>query len=117
MSGYANVYTWNDLTVRRGTYYVKGENAPFTGIVKSFHKNGQLFDKSHVVDGKEEGIHEVFYEDGQLQVKELYARGKREGFFEMYYKNGKIKMKCVYKNGKEEKLEIWDKSGNSIQKS
>jgi Uncharacterized protein conserved in bacteria len=114
MSSYANVYTWNDLTIRRGTYFVKGDNAPFTGTVKTFHKNGQLFDKSHVVDGKEEGIHEVFYENGQLHVKEILLNGKREGLFEMYFKNGRRKLRCFYINDEHESIECWDRKGSTV---
>jgi len=113
MPTHTKPYKWDDLIPKRGIYYKKNDDIPFTGMVRAFHKNGQLFDKQELKNGKCDGSHEVYYDNGQLHVRSFYIKGNRDGFFEMFYKNGRKKMRCFYKNGVHGDVLSWSKSGET----
>ena len=61
---------------KNGITYDQTTNEPITGIVESFHDNGQLERRRNYVDGKEEGLFEMFDEDGNLTETRTYRNGE-----------------------------------------
>ena len=107
----------DDLVMRKGLYYQKSNDVPFTGTVTGkskgkikkgkldgpwvwYHKNGQLDIKGTYKDGKEEGPWVRYWENGQLWTKGTNKDGKREGPWVTYYDDGQLAYKGNWKNGK-----------------
>jgi antitoxin component YwqK of YwqJK toxin-antitoxin module len=61
----------NDIT------YDQNTNEPVTGIVESFHENGQLLERKNYKDGEYKGLWEFFDEEGNLTKTETYRNGER----------------------------------------
>ena len=108
---------WGDLVERKGVFYKKFTNIPFSGKVKgqfngevrngkknsvweSYHDNGQLAFKGHYKDGNLDGLWETYRENGQLWIKGHFLDGKREGLLEEYDSNGTLMIRETYKDGK-----------------
>lgn len=84
--------TEDQVLVRDGLTYAKGEEEPFTGTLVSFYLNG--FKKEET----------------------KYRRGKKHGESTKWWANGSIKSEGVYKDGKLDGL-IVERSWRGIQKS
>ena len=110
---------YEDLVTRKGLYYQKSSDGPFTGkttgkVQASFkngkkegpwvgyHENGQLRYKITYKNGKKEGPWVGFYKNGQLRRKGNFKNGKWDGPFVSYYKNGQVISKGTFKKGKKE---------------
>jgi len=84
---------------RDGLTYHQDTNELVTGIVESFHSNGQLEWRGNYIVGEREGLTELFYKNGQLHVRSNYKNGKREGLEETFHRNGQLGIRGNYKNG------------------
>jgi antitoxin component YwqK of YwqJK toxin-antitoxin module len=100
--------TMDDLVYREGLYYEKFTATPFTGEVdeglirvtikngkmqgdfETYHDNGQLMEKSYVVNNNLEGFYKRYYPNGELLEKGNYKDGKKEGYWESYDKHGSV---------------------------
>lgn len=106
-----------------GLIYITNEGKPYTGILVTHYKNGQIREKLNFKQGKYDGknfsyyengqIKEKFnfkddmldgevisyYEDGQIEAKFNFKQGKQEGENFSFYKNGQIEMKLDFKKG------------------
>ena len=84
-------------------------NGPF----ETYNENGQLDSKVFYKDGKLDGPSETYDENGQLKYKGSYKDGKREGPLEQYHDNGQLKSKISYKDGKRKDgpFETYDENG------
>jgi len=107
-----------------GITYDQNTNEPVTGIVESFHGNGQLssrgnfiygkrdglweyfyensqlLGRGNYIDGGREGLHETFHENGQLEIRGNYIDGEPDGLYELFYENGQLKRRGNYIDGK-----------------
>ena len=92
-----------DLVERKGLYYKKFSDVPFSGKVTGLNKG-------LIENGKEEGEWIAYYDNGQLSYKGNYENGKEEGEWIAYYDNGQLDSKGNYKNGKKEGewIAYWD---------
>ncbi|MEK9696512.1 MAG: hypothetical protein VW270_12145 [Candidatus Poseidoniales archaeon] len=107
-----------DLVKRKGLYYKKVSDVPFTGKTTGkvqgslkngeFHgpyvdywDNGKLWSKGTYKDGKEEGPWVTYYKNGQLWGKGTFKDGKKEGPWVWYRKDGTVweRYTGTYKNG------------------
>ena len=96
-----------DLVQRKGLYYKKSSDVPFTGKVTGkeqgsvkdgkehgpwvhYHKNGQLYSKGTFKDGKSDGPWVGYYPDGQLFWKGTFKDGKKDGPWVGYNKDGTV---------------------------
>ena len=84
---------------RDGITYDQNTNEPVTGIVESFHGNGQLSSRGNFVDGEQDGLWEEFDEDGQLEMRGNYIDGEPVGLFEFFDENGNLTETRMYRNG------------------
>ena len=65
------------LIIRDGITYDQNTNEPVTGIVETFHENGQLEFRGTVIDGKPvDGLWELFDEDGNLTETMTFRNGE-----------------------------------------
>jgi len=122
-----------DLEERKGLYYQKSSDVPFTGTstgkeqwkVKKgkiegpwviYHDNGQLWYKGLFMDGNEEGPWFEYHDNGQLGEKGNYKDGKKHGPWVGYYDNGQLKRKGTYKVGKKDGPCVRFKSDGTVIK-
>ena len=111
--------TMDDLVKRKGIYYKKFSDIPFTGNIDGkwkgsikngkkngfwviYYQNGQLKSKGNWINGRRDGPWVEYYSNGQLEGKGSWENGKREGLTVYYHKNGYINFKGNHKNGKKE---------------
>ena len=87
--------TLDDLVERKGLYYKKFTDVPFSGKVTG---GGQ----GEIKNGKREGPWVSYFENGQLWDKGDYKNGEREGPWVSYFGNGQLDSKGIWKKGKEE---------------
>jgi antitoxin component YwqK of YwqJK toxin-antitoxin module len=87
------------IKLKRETYF-RLPNGLRHGEFKTWHENGQLFQRSFYRDGKLEGKAEMWYRNGQLWVYSFFKDGKLEGEYKMWYKTGQLRWHRFYKNGK-----------------
>ena len=85
--------TLDDLVERKGLYYKKFTDVPFSGKVTG-SKQGSF------KNGKKEGPWVEYHDNGQLFGKGDYKNGKREGPWVTYLHNGQLVDEGTYKNGK-----------------
>ena len=64
------------VLIRDGITYHQDTNEPITGIVESFHENGQLQYRGNYTDGVQDGLVEFFDEDGNLTETRTYRNGE-----------------------------------------
>ena len=102
---------YEDLVTRKGLYYQKSSDVPFTGNVTG-KKQGEI------KKGKREGPWVRYYKNGQLSSKGTYKNGKQEGPWVLYHKNGKAWIKVTYKDAKQDGPYVeYDKNGQVKSKA
>ena len=62
--------------IRDGIRYHQDTNKPITGIVESFHDNGQLRTRVNYKEGEQDGLWEWFNEDGNLSMTKTFRNGE-----------------------------------------
>ena len=87
--------TLGDLVERKGLYYKKYSNVPFTGKFAGFLRGS-------FKDGKREGYWVRYWDNGQLAYKGNFKDGLEEGTWVGYWNNGQLSYKGNYKNGNRE---------------
>ena len=117
----ASNLTENDLEMRNGLSYLRGEDSPFSGVVRNslydihyvngkvtrktshtywerFNQKGNLWWRTRYdyEDGIETGIMEEYYENGNLEFRKQMREGEIHGMWEQYYDNGQLEFKGIY---------------------
>ena len=64
---YSQEVVTGPFLIRDGITYHQNTNQLVTGIIESFHENGQLEYRTTYRDGELDGPFETFHEDGQLE--------------------------------------------------
>ena len=90
-----------NLEMRNGVRYVKGEEKPFTGMAFYFYKEGSNSQESPYIKGKLNGTEVNYYESGSIHGETPYVDGKKHGTQIWYFEDGTKKEKFVYENGKQ----------------
>ena len=107
---FARVQYHSELQHRKGLYYVVNEEAPFTGIAKRMHVNGQLAWKANIKNGKRNGLSRDWDENGKLESEARYEDDKLHGLSKDWYRNGVLKRERNYKNNKFDGLSrLWSR--------
>jgi antitoxin component YwqK of YwqJK toxin-antitoxin module len=68
--------TYQDLEVKDGIVYKKGEKNPFTGICIDRWENGFMMEVRAFRNGKLHGEKKSFYENGNLKTLQVYGMGE-----------------------------------------
>ncbi len=97
-----------------GITYDQNTNEPVTGIVESFHGNGQLSSRGNFIYGKRDGLWEYFYENSQLLGRGNYIDGERDGLREIFDEDGNLFRTRTYRNGELVELNRAGISGGSL---
>lgn len=71
-----------------GVLFYKKE--PYSGIVNSFYKTGELKAKSVYFKGKRNGFYNGWYENGDVFFERFYKNGFKYGEHKGWYKNGQL---------------------------
>ena len=90
-----------NLEMRNGVRYVKGEEKPFTGMAFYFYKEGSNSQESPYIKGKLNGTEVNYYESGSIKAETPYVDGKKHGTQIWYFDDGSKKEEFVYENGKQ----------------
>lgn len=72
-----------------GRLHVKGEAAPFRGVMIERYENGALKSRSRVADGRLHGVSEGWHSNGVLQVREEFVAGVSDGVRTKWHANGR----------------------------
>lgn len=88
----------NDLELRDGIYYQKGQEKPFTGKLHELYTTGKDSLTGEIVDGKFDGEVILYYPNGNKQESVHYIMGDK-GEIKLYSEDGKL----IEKNILEEK--------------
>ena len=86
---------FKDLVGRKGLYYKKFSDVPFTG--KTTGKTQGTFK-----NGKKDGPFVDYWDNGQLESQGTYKNGKMDGPYVSYHDNGQFRAKGTLKDGKRE---------------
>ncbi len=70
------------------------------GKYESWHKNGQLAQETHYVDGVEHGSYKYYTTTGELDLQATNIDGQKQGFGYKYDKEGRLKEIYNYKDDK-----------------
>ncbi len=110
------------VRVKRGVVYQKGDNDPFTGFVVGKSSEGYRDQKcrfkKHYKNGVLNGRSEFFYPNGKLESVEPYQNGELHGIVTRYHDNGKIRARIHFVDGLRggDKGEMfWNKNGKRIR--
>jgi hypothetical protein len=109
------------VRVKRGIVYHKGDEVPFTGFVVGKGSEGYRHQKcrfkKQYKDGVLNGRSEFFYPNGKLESIEPYRNGELHGIVTRYHDNGKIQSRIHFVDGLRggEKGEMfWDINGKRV---
>ena len=86
---------YEDLVTRKGLYYRKSSDVPFTG--KTTGKTQGTFK-----NGKKDGPFVDYWDNGQSESQGTYKNGKMDGPYVSYPDNGQFRAKGTLKDGKRE---------------
>ena len=86
--------TIDDLVLRKGLYYKKFTDVPFSGDIKGRISGG-------FINGKFDGLFVHYWENGQLQTKGIYKDGKKEEKWVYFFPDGSVfeSLTGTFKNG------------------
>ena len=91
---------YEDTIEKNEKLYKKGDEIPYTGLIKNFYPNQNIMTESNFKDGELDGIYKSYYESGQLMIECNFNNGKRAGVYKEFFENGKLMFKGNYKNDK-----------------
>ncbi len=91
------------LDEKTGKVHAKGEQTPYTGVIKNYkisEEDGVFEGKISFKDGVIDGLVELYYSNGKLAEMATFKNGEKNGIQKTYYENGQIKMESLAKNDK-----------------
>ena len=96
-------------------YYWKYE--PKNDLYKSWHENGQMWERSTYKNGKRDGLYEAWYSNGRALKRCTYENEKPNGLYESWHSNGKMSGRRTYENGEIDGLcESWHPNGQILNR-
>lgn len=66
------------------------------GVIKQYHKNGNIMAELSMKGFSMHGISKMYYESGKLMSETNYLDGRQEGISREYYESGTVKSECNY---------------------
>ena len=87
------------LDEKTGKVHAKGEQTPYTGVIKNFKipgEDGVFEGKISFKDGVIDGLVELYYSNGKLAEMATFKNGEKNGIQKKYYENGQIKMEVLH---------------------
>ncbi len=104
------------LEVKNGLIYVKGEDAPYTGITFEEHDNGNLKSEFNYVDGRLEGPAIKYYESGSRKSMATHVNGHVDGVVTDWWENGNKRREQTIKQGRVHgRVTQWHEDGELFQ--
>jgi antitoxin component YwqK of YwqJK toxin-antitoxin module len=88
------------LELREGRLQQAGTTNPFTGWMTERYPKGKRKSRTHVVNGRLDGISEGWYENGHRQVLEHFQNGVSNGLRCKWYPNGAKQSEAMIVQGK-----------------
>ncbi len=105
-----------NLVIRNNLFYKKFTNKTFSGLVESYHENGQLKTTGQIINGKKNALWERYYLNGQQKSIGLYKMGIKEGAWKYYFLNTNLRKEEFYKIGKKHGLwKTFDAKGSLLK--
>ena len=114
---YSAQVDWNDIEKKKGLFYEKSKDIPFSGQVSGlqagkiirgkkegeffkFYKNGNKLSRMFYKNNKLNGLSYEYYRNGNLLSKKNYLDNKLEGEYFDYYSFGQLLSRRFYVKGK-----------------
>lgn len=88
-----------EIEVRGGKEIFTYKGAPFTGVAREKHKNGNPSKEYPMRDGLIHGIVHEWWENGKLSVETHFENGKRHGLNRYWDTSGVQTKEQVYEHG------------------
>lgn len=88
----------DELEIREGKIYIKGEREPLTGTITQYYSDGEIEAEYNIEKGLREGVAKVFYQDGKMKSELVFSNDKLEGNIKEFFENGNIESVVEYKN-------------------
>lgn len=66
------------------------------GIIKQYHKNGNIMAELSMKGLSLQGQSKMYYESGKLMSVTNYTDGRQDGLSREYYESGRVKSECNY---------------------
>lgn len=73
-----------------GREFVRGESAPFTGLVRRHHPTGQPWEERNYCEGLRDGSCTEWDVEGRRRVERHFAQGRRHGTRREWYANDQL---------------------------
>ena len=103
----------NTLFERKGVYYTKDTNKPYSGKVFSIYDDGKIKNEGTLKDGKMISRTEwKWYENGQKWSELNYKVGKFDGSEMFWHKNGQKYRESKFEGGKLISEKQWNEDGS-----
>jgi cyclophilin family peptidyl-prolyl cis-trans isomerase len=93
-----------ELEVKNGIAFKKGESTAYTGKVVSFYENGKQKEETSFRKGKKEGPFTNWNEYGLPKLQGEWLNGKKNGMWTEYYDIGKKQFEGAYTDDEESGL-------------
>ena len=93
-----NFYYKNDVFRKKKCLYHKSDSTKVTGVIKQFHKYGQVEWEAYVFDGLINGEARRWCENGMLMEVKNFKNSRFDGEFKEWYCNGQLKMRGTMRN-------------------
>ena len=90
------------LDKKTGIVYAKGEQTPYTGVIKNLKIPGEdgVFDgKISFKNGIIDGLVELYYPNGKIKTEANFKENNLDGILKEYDESGKITSEETYQNG------------------
>jgi len=75
---YREYYNKKKPIIKSEVFMLNGKR---NGILKSYHKNGQLKEEVNYIDDKMNGIYKLYHKNGELDEEVNYIDGKKIIYF------------------------------------
>lgn len=79
--------------------WLEDTNRVFSGWMTEAYPDGKLRSRSHVVDGRLDGLSEGWYSDGQMEIRESFSEGLAEGPVMKWHPNGNLRSEGMAAGG------------------
>ena len=90
------------LDEKTGKVHAKGEQTPYTGVIKNLKIPGEdgVFDgKISFKNGIIDGLVELYYPNGKIKTEANFKENNLDGILKEYDESGKITSEETYQNG------------------
>jgi antitoxin component YwqK of YwqJK toxin-antitoxin module len=107
----------DELELREGIWYLKGQDTPYTGKIFAKYSNGKMWREWNYKNGKVDGLQVEWHQNGKKWNEVNYKDGKRDGLWVQWHKNGQKRDEENWKDGEVISAKYWNSKGEPVDSS